>query len=162
VLARAYALDPAPEQLQIASFDVTPVSVLKTPLRVLQDVIHLTRGKTVDQEVLGLGNAAVAGQEFVLQKSPLTYIPAGDSYQSTLRIHVSGVQWTEVPSFYGQPPDARVFVTYEDDNQKTHVLFGDWVNGSGLPTGALVLADYRIGSGADDLDSGSLTVISRP
>src|SRR5262249_6410936 len=68
----------------------------------------------------------------------------------------------EVQSFYGLLADATVFVTREDDEQKTHVAFGDWVNGAGLPTGTRVTASYRIESGAEDVESGGLTVITKP
>jgi hypothetical protein len=74
--------------------------------------------------VLGSGDAALAGQEFALAKKPLTYLPSaatvagsgGVGYRSTLRVRVNGVEWREAPSFYGQPPDAPVFVTREDED----------------------------------------------
>jgi hypothetical protein len=151
-----------PNTMQVAAFAIQPAPILKAPLRVLENVIHLTRGKSVDKEVLGIGNATIAGQEFKLAKSPLTYLPAGNGYKSTLRVYVNDAEWTEVTSFYGQPADASVFVTYEDDDQKTHVQFGDWINGAGLPMGAQVTAYYRIESGADDVEPGGLTVIAKP
>ena len=58
---------------------------------------------------------------------------------------VNGIEWQEVPSFYGQPPDAHVFVTREDAEQKTHVQFGDGQFGSRLPSGSgNVVASYRV------------------
>jgi hypothetical protein len=147
-------------QMQVASMGV-PAPVLKTPLRVLENVIALTRGKSVDREVLGTGDA-VAAQEFTLKKHPLTYLPAGDGYKSTLRVWVNGVEWQEAKSFYNQPPDANIFVTREDDEEKTHVTFGDWVNGAGLPTGAEVTATYRIESGADNVEPGGISIITKP
>ena len=155
-------LDPAPTQLQIASMGSTPPPTLMTPLRVLENVVSLTRGKTVDAEVLGVGNPSAAPQEFTLKKSPLTYLPVGDGYKSTLRVYVNGIEWTEVKSFYNQAPDATVFVTREDDEQKTHVAFGDWINGAGLTTGAQVTAYYRIESGAEKVEPGGISVISKP
>src|SRR5262249_44582998 len=100
-----------PTVMTIASFAVTPPPGLKTPLRVLENVIAVTRGKSVDFETLGVGDASVPNQEFALKKSPLTYLPAGDSYRSTLKLYVNGAQWTEVQTLYAQPPDAQVFVT---------------------------------------------------
>lgn len=161
-LATVSVLPSAPGTLQIAAFTAGAVPALATPLRVLTNTLRLTRGKSVDKEVLGIGNASQAGQEFTLAKSPLTYLPAGDGYRSTLRVYVNGAEWHEVASFYGQPANATVFITYEDDEHKTHVQFGDWVNGSGLPSGAEVSAWYRIESGADGVDPGGLTVISKP
>ncbi|MCL2430720.1 MAG: hypothetical protein FWD12_15965, partial [Alphaproteobacteria bacterium] len=111
---------------------------LKAPLNVMFDLLAVSRGKTVANEVLGSGNAMItAGQEFLLEKSPLTYLEdpnsvSGDGYTSTLQIWVNGVRWQEVPSFYNQPPGAHIFVTREDENNVTHVQFGDGVNGGRL------------------------------
>jgi hypothetical protein len=145
-----------------------PVPTLVPPLSVLFNLLSVTRGKSVANEVLGNGNAAVAGQDFVLQNAPVTYLqsPAsvsGDDYSSTVRVWVNGLEWTEVRSFYGQPKDAQVFVTKEDEQGKTHVLFGDGENGARLPTGVNnVTANYRYGSGAQAPDGGSLTVVLNP
>ena len=76
---------------------------------------------------------------------------------------VDGIEWLEVPSFYGQAGDAKVFVTKEDAEQKTHVLFGDGTSGARLPTGTgNVVATYRYGSGAEVPEPGTLTVILKP
>ena len=61
-----------------------------------------------------------AGQEFVLKKSPVTYFAdptsrSGEGYTSTVRISVDGLEGIEVPSFYGQARDAKIFVTREDE-----------------------------------------------
>jgi predicted phage baseplate assembly protein len=76
---------------------------------------------------------------------------------------VDELEWKEATSFYGQAADARIFVTREDDAQKTHVQFGDGVQGARLPSGIdNVKATYRFGSGAEAPDAGSLTVIAHP
>ncbi|WP_295386955.1 baseplate J/gp47 family protein [uncultured Thiodictyon sp.] len=162
VKARVYVSADQPTRLEVLSF-ASPPPPLTLPLRVLHNVVPLTRGKGVHAEALGSGNALAIFQEFVLAKSPLTYLPVGDGYRSTLKIYVDGLAWTEVPSFYAQPPDARVFVTREDAQARTHVLFGDGVNGARLPTGHDNLsADYRYGSGAAAPAAGTLTVVARP
>lgn len=141
---------------------------LKSPLSLLFNRLSVSRGQTVTNEILGSGNASLAGQEFILKKAPLTYLlnpesTSGKDYKSTLRVWVNDIEWQEVPSFYGQPADARVFVTREDVEQNTHVLFGDWVNGAGLPTGSNnVVATYRYGSGQEAPDAGTLNVIVKP
>lgn len=141
---------------------------LQPPLRVLLNLLPVSRGQTVPNEVLGSGDASFAGQEFTLSKSPLTYLldpesSSGKDYKSTLRIWVNDIEWREVPSFYGQPANARIFVTREDLEQKTHVLFGDGVNGARLPTGSNnVVATYRYGSGRETPEAGTLTVIAKP
>jgi len=153
--------------LELTGLPDPPVS-LTPPLRVLFDLLSVSRGKTVPNEILGSGDATVAGQEFVLQKSPLTYLLSGDStsgasYKSTLQVWVDGIEWKEMPSFYGQTADARIFVTREDENNITHVQFGDGINGARLPSGSNnVVVKYRYGSGADAPDAGQLTVITQP
>ena len=149
---------------QLSDLPSNPRSLV-APINVFYNLLQVTRGKTVANEVLGSGDAGVANQEFILSKSPLTYLlsptsTSGENYASTLQIQVNGVYWTEAPSFYGQAPDATIFVTREDENQKTHVLFGDGVNGARLPTGANnVTANYRFGSGATAPAPATLTVI---
>jgi hypothetical protein len=145
---------------------ISPAVTLNSPLNVFLDLLSVSRGKTVANEVLGSGDATITnGQEFVLQKSPLTYLQSGAStsgagYKSALQVWVDGVRWSEVPSFYGQPPNAQVFVTREDNQNKTHVQFGDGVNGARLPSGTNnVVASYRYGSGAESPDAGTLSVI---
>src|SRR5439155_20872240 len=59
---------------------------LKPPLRGLLNLLPVSRGETVG-EVLGDGDATKSAQEFVLKKSPLTYLPdptsvSGKPYRS--------------------------------------------------------------------------------
>ena len=156
-----------PTTMTLGDLPASPPT-LPVPLRVLFNRLAVTRGKTVASEVLGSGDASLAGQEFALQNSPLTYLTdmpgiSGDGYSSTLRVWVDGVEWREIRSLYGQKPDAKVFVTSEDDRAQTLVRFGDGVNGARLSTGVNnVVASYRYGSGAAAPASGSLTVILQP
>jgi len=143
----------------------TPIPLspgLQPPIEVFYNLLQVTRGQTVKNEILGSGDAAIAGQSFTLQKSPVTYLTMGAGYASTIALTVNGQPWKEVSSFYGQAADAQVFVTREDASQQTHVEFGDGVNGSRLPTGTNnVVATYRIGAGADSPPAGKLTVIAQ-
>jgi hypothetical protein len=154
-------------QLQVKNLPDPPVN-LTAPLQVLFNLLSVSRGQSVPVEILGSGNASIAGQEFVLKKSPLTYLLSGDSssggnYKSTLQIWVDGIEWKEVPSFYGQAPDATIFVTREDENQQTHVQFGDRINGARLTSGVNnVVAKYRYGSGKDAPEAGALSVVVKP
>jgi hypothetical protein len=165
--AAARASVTVPDSLSLSyapgqTVDLTP------PLRLLFNLLPVSRGQSVSGEVLGSGDATQANQEFVLQKSPLTYLlstdpGSGETYRSTLRIWVDGVEWQEVPSFFEQPPDARIFITREDEAQKTHVLVGDGVNGARLPSGVNnIVASYRYGGGKDAPDAGQLTVVVQP
>jgi hypothetical protein len=164
--AAAKVVASAPPSASLALTDFPSLSTdLQAPLRILLNLLHVSRGKTVASEVLGGGDAAAQGQEFVLQKTPLTYLASADpsspeAYRSTLRVWVDGVEWKEVPSFFGQAPDAAVFVTKEDEEQKTHVHFGDGVHGMRLPSGVNnVVASYRYESGAVVPEAGKLTVM---
>ncbi|MGA2129060.1 MAG: hypothetical protein ABSG76_23255, partial [Xanthobacteraceae bacterium] len=140
-----------------------PVPSLTAPLTVLFNLLAVTRGKSVVNEVLGSGNATVLGQDFTLQNAPVTYLQdaastSGDDYSSTVRVFVNGIQWQEVRSFYGQPANAQIFLTREDEQGKTHVVF----NGR-LPTGVNnVVASYRYGAGADAPAPGALSVVLQP
>ena len=144
----------------------TPIPLspeLQPPFNVYFNLLSVTRGQTVSKEILGSGDATQPGQSFKLAKSPVTYLANPLSgFASTVTITVNGEPWTEVPSFYGQPADARVFVTREDSSQNTWVSFGDGVNGARLTTGNNnVIATYRIGAGASSPPAGKLTVIAQ-
>jgi Baseplate J-like protein len=150
-----------PDRLVLGNLPA-PVPALQSPFSVLYNLLPVSRGKTVSNEVVGSGDAAVAGQSFPLAKSPVTYLQKGASYASTIAITVDGQPWKEVASFYGQPGDARIFVTSEDEKGKTHVSFGDGVNGARLPTGTNnIVATYRTGAGAASPPAGKLTVIAQ-
>lgn len=136
---------------------------LVPPLRLLLDLVEVTRGTSVTGEILGSGDASISGQTFTLAKSPLTYLAAGAGQASTLTVSVSGVAWTEVSTLFGQPPGATVFVTRQLPDGSTQVRFGDGVNGARVPSGTgNVVASYRYGSGAASPPAGQLTSVARP
>jgi hypothetical protein len=155
------------ENLQLTA-ELPLAPTLIPPINVLTNLLPFTRGKTVTGEVLGSGDATQTGQVFSLSKSALTYLlsaasTSGNNYTSTLQVWVNGVLWREQPSFYGQPANAAIFVTREDDSAVTWVQFGDGVNGARLPSGANnVTANYRYGSGVNAPTAGTLTVINTP
>jgi hypothetical protein len=153
--AAALALRPASSAA--ASFDPP----LQVPLRLLFDVVKVSRGTTVNNEVLGSGNAALANQSFTLQKSPLTYLASGAGWTTTLAVYVDNIKWGEVTTLYNQPASARVYVVERSPDQSvTTVRFGDGVNGSRLTSGTgNVVATYRYGSGAASPPAGRLTTI---
>jgi hypothetical protein len=136
---------------------------LTAPLRALFNLLQVSRGKTVQSEVLGSGNAAILSQDFTLQNAPVTYLQdatsaSGDNYSSTVKVSVNGVQWSEVSTFYGLPEGAQAFMTREDEQGKTHVVFA-----SRLPTGVNnIVASYRYGAGAEVPAPGTLTVVLQP
>jgi hypothetical protein len=149
-------------RLALAAFAQTPPT-LQPPFVALANLLTISRGKTVQNEALGSGDQTRAGQDFQLSQSPVTYLQNGASSASTISLTVNGLPWTEVKSFYGQGPDATVFVTREDSGGATHVMTGDGVNGARLPTGRNnVAATYRVGAGAASPPAGQLTQIAKP
>ena len=137
---------------------------LAVPLQLLLDVVPVSRGTTVTNEVIGSGNAALINQAFTLRKGPLTYLQAGNDSVAALAVYVDRVLWQQVASFYGQPPDARVYVVSRSaDQAATTVTFGDGINGARLTSGqGNVMATYRYGSGASRPPAGRLTTIGQP
>ncbi len=114
------------------------------------NVVHATHGET-RAEVLGAGDASQALQTFTLKQSPLTYTsaPSVTGTASSLVVRVGGVAWQEAGSLAALGPGSRGFLTRQDDDSRTSVVFGDGEHGSRLPTGQEnVRATYRSGIGA--------------
>jgi hypothetical protein len=166
--ASALSSSGSPASATLGTLTPAPPDRFSSPIDVFFNLIGVSRGKTVVTETLGGGNPMVAGQDFTLAKSPVTYFfdpvsVSGPNFSSTVKVSVNGVEWQEVQSFYGQPKNAQVFVLHEDDGGQTHVTFGDGINGSLLPTGANnVSATYRYGGGAAPPDQETLTVVLTP
>jgi hypothetical protein len=159
---------PSGNAITLGNLSAMPDGGLTSPIDVLFNLLPVSRGKTVPTEILGSGNPVIAGQDFTLKNAPVTYFadPAsvsGDNFSSTVEVRVDGLQWQEVQSFYGQAPNAQVFVLREDDSGNTHVTFGDGVNGARLTTGTNnVTATYRFGAGAAAPISETITVVQTP
>jgi predicted phage baseplate assembly protein len=118
------------------------------------NVVTATQGESVQNEIIGSGDASQPFQRFTLRQSPLTYVqaPTPEGKASTLQVFVNTIQWQEVGSFYGRGPREHIFVTHIGDDQKVTVQFGDGKTGARLPTGEdNVLASYRTGTGTSGL-----------
>jgi Baseplate J-like protein len=141
----------------------TPLNPTFTPpITLYYDLLPVSAGKTVTNEIVGSGDSTQTGQSFQLAKSPVTYLASGSAYASTIVLTVNGLPWTEVPSFYNQGASAQVFVARQDAKQNTHVDFGDGVNGTLVPTGTNnIVATYRFGGGASSPAAGKLTVLAK-
>ena len=116
------------------------------------NVARASHGESVRDEVVGSGDASARFQRFRLARSPVTLVPGGGEggVESTLELLVDGVRWREVPTLFGQPPDARVFTGRLADDGKTELRFGDGVQGARLPTGrGNIRASYRVGLGVE-------------
>jgi hypothetical protein len=134
---------------------------LWAPVQLFGNVVPVTRGESVHAEPLGVGDASLPILTFRRKKKPLTYLPAANAAgrRSTLVIHVAGIRWREVESFYGVGDHEPVYVVRHDDEGNTDVQFG---GGARLPTGARVLADYRFGAGAVVPPADSVKQVVRP
>ena len=140
---------------------------LRAPIRLLADLVPVSRGTTVAAETLGDGDPAAASQAFALQHSPLIYLPPaepGGDPVSTLSVSVNGVRWREVAHVLRPaPPDATVYVVSQLPDGSVQVQFGDGVNGARLPLGAgNVTAAYRYGAPAPPPPAGSLATVLQP
>lgn len=130
------------------------------------NIARATHGQTAPDEVLGSGNAAQPFQRFVLKGRPLTHVlsPADPrGVAAALSIRVNGVEWRQVPSLFGQPPDARVYALRHASDGSTVVEFGDGITGARLPTGTEnVIASYRTGLGpSGEIPSGRAALLTR-
>jgi hypothetical protein len=105
----------------------------------MANVVEITQGETVRDEVLGSGSGGPF-QAYALKKKPLTYLASSDpeglsAVQSTLLVTVSAVQWTERPTLVDSAANASNFTTTLDDSGQTTVVFGDGFSGAIPPSG---------------------------
>ena len=124
---------------------------MQVPIVAHGNVMHATRGKSVE-EVLGSGQGpAVPFQTFTLAKFPLTYLrdaSAKGGRRSTLRLWIDGIEWREVRSIFTAGPDDRVFTVRLDTAGKATITTGGGGFGRAAPLGVQnVYALYRFGSG---------------
>lgn len=126
---------------------------LVKPITFHWGLTKVTRGETIQREVLGSGVATQSWQSFKLAKSPLTYVADPDApggRRPELEIFVNGRQWRRALSFYNTKPNDEVYVIKHDAKHGTEVIFGDGDLGARLPTGASnVVARYRHGVGGN-------------
>ncbi|MEO1624453.1 MAG: hypothetical protein AAFV25_04790, partial [Bacteroidota bacterium] len=141
---------------------------LQLPVKAWGNVLQVSRGKSVIDEILGSGNASRAGQRFKLRKKPLTHLPSPSpdnptGLRSTLHIKVDGILWKETPSFFGVSPEEQVYILRQDDEGDSWVIFGDGIRGQRLPSGQdNVRADYRFGAGSAIPPAGAIVQVDQP
>ena len=140
------------------SFDAPPELFRRGAFRedapgvtVLGNLVEVNEGKEVPVEVLGNGDARASFQTFKLPK-PLTYhlSPGATPPQvPELTVYIENRVWERVPSLFGQPPEAQIYIVREDAESNSWVQFGDGKTGARLPSGVgNVSAGLRTGSGA--------------
>ena len=131
---------------------------LALPATVRGNLVELTRGQTVANEVLGSADASKPFQRFRLARKPLTYFP-DPAHAGTLRpeleVRVNGLLWSRVDSFLGAPRGQQVYVVRHTPDGDAEIVFGDTVR---PPSGVRnVTARYRYGAGALSPPPGKLT-----
>lgn len=138
----------------------TAADALSVPIRYYGNLIEVTRGETVVNEVLGSGDSGQAFQKFRLKKKPLTYLPDASkpgSVAPQLEVRVNGVLWRQTDSFVTAKRGQRVYIVRHDDNGETDIIFGDQVRPqSGVGN---ITASYRFGAGKAAPPAGQLTQI---
>lgn len=117
------------------------------------NVVLATHGETVT-EVLGSGDANMPFQRFVLRQPPLTYTSSSSvtGTDTTLKVYVNDVLWHEVVTFYGRAAEERIYITRQDNEGRTTIIFGNGITGARLPSGVEnIKAIYRKGIGTGGL-----------
>lgn len=104
--------------------------------------VAATEGQTIF-ESLGTSSGAT-GQDFVLSQTPVIETSL-DVFMDEGSGQVVVWQWVEHLIEWGS--NDRVFTTYIDENNVTHVVFGDGVNGKIPASLTVVQAGYRVGGG---------------
>ncbi len=145
-------------QMWPLSFDAPPAPFLQQDfpeidggVAVYGNLVEVSEGEALPIAPIGSGDGRAIFQTFKLPK-PLTYhLSAGATPPQVpdLSVYVENRAWARVPSLFGQPADAQVYVVREDDDATSWVQFGDGKTGARLPSGKKnVSAGYRTGTGA--------------
>ncbi len=141
---------------------------LYLPVEAYGNVLNISRGEKVENEILGSGDASIPNQTFKLKKKPLTYLLApvannDQSVKNNLRIYVNGVRWTEVTSFFNKKENEQIYIVRQDDAGDSWVTFGDGIRGERLPPGGdNIVAYYRYGAGAAAPPAEAINQIGTP
>ena len=122
--------------VSIAADSTTPVPALQAPLRILWDLVNVTRGATVRDEQLGAATrrSRRAGLQPRQIARHLPHRPPAAPATAILHRDPDGRPagtGPRCPRCYGHGPDETIFQTYEDDDGKTHVRTGDGETGGG-------------------------------
>jgi len=135
--------------------------LLMAPVNVFGNAFIASRGETVIDEILGVGDATQEYQEFKLKQKPLSYLPTNNSkgYSSTLSVRVGNILWDEVDTFYATSKDDTVYVVRHNEENETYIKFG---GAARLPTAAEVTASYRYGAGSEVPPAESITQLAKP
>jgi predicted phage baseplate assembly protein len=140
------------------------VAPLVRPVALWGNTIVAVRGETVRDEVLGSGNPAMPWNSFKLKKSPLAWREDSGSptgRRPELTVHVNGVRWTRVDSFFGQSHEAEIYTVRTLANGDSEIRFGDGKRGARPPGGVdNIRAEYRFGAGVATPPPGAINQIA--
>ncbi|HEU0084759.1 MAG TPA: kelch repeat-containing protein [Bradyrhizobium sp.] len=132
----------------------------RTTTSVYGNVVEVTQGSTVADEVLGSGDGQKPFLQFLVRQAPLTWLEQADgSIAPQLRIRVNGVPWQRVETLCDCGPYARAYQLAQDAQGRARIQFGDGAHGLRPPTGQNnITATYRVGAGTSgNVPAGSLT-----
>ncbi len=145
------------------NFDVTLDTVGSKPIKdgsTIYSVSQLTaasEGASIDPTLAGVSKG-IPNSEFVLANPGVI--------DRTVQVYTKEagqvVQWSRVDKISLATPTQSVFTTYVDDQNYTHILFGDNASGRVPPTNVEIYVSYRYGSGvsANSLGVNTITVLN--
>jgi len=137
--------------------DLTIAGTTATP-NVFTGTVLATEGITV-YETIGTSDGT-AGQEYLLTQSPVIENSL-DVYMDEGSGSITVWQWVDHLIEWGAGD--RVFTTLADENNVTHVIFGDGVNGKIPVALTAIQAGYRVGGGdIGNVGPGTLTTLDSP
>ena len=121
----------------------------KNGVKIRGNVVSVIQGKSAPKTILGSGRGEVAYQVFDLPAIPLTFERRGrEGGKGAIDLTVDDLPWEQKNDFLASGPDDRHYVIETDFEGKSHILFGDGVNGSRPSTGRdNIVARYRSGQG---------------
>ena len=123
----------------------TPVTLDSTVVpQVMTATSTATEGVTVNSELLGI-SLGIPNSEFIIPKKGVIFNSA------TIRTEEGSqtLPWTFVSDISLARPTQAAFTTFLDDNDSTHVVFGDNAAGRIPPVNANIYITYRYGVGAE-------------
>jgi|GEM_PF-5662525 len=109
------------------------------------NIVSLSQGQIVKDDVIGDGNAAASFQSFTLKAGQLVFIePTPNDVQPALSVTVDGLPFRQIADLSAAGPKDRVFILSLNDKGIATLTFGDGITGTRLPTGTgNVKASYR-------------------
>ena len=124
--------------------------------QILEVTGYATEGVTVDSRLLGVCSGAPS-TEFVIPDKGVIY----GSISVVSREGVQLVDWTYVANLSLARPTQPMFTSFRDDQNYTHLIFGDNAAGRVPPVNAEIYVTYRYGVGAvaNTLAVGAVNVV---